>query len=279
MTQPTFGGRNLPPNDWEGDDFTPGSFGAYVTCQDTAAGRMLYYATNGAVDLDGREIRAHISPFDPSGVSLRQVSAAIQSMTSPVRSLGWGQWSFRSIRSWLEQGKGLVVDGQYWQIPRGYREQANADFLHAVFIQRYSPSSGYRVWDPLNRDLAGYGKWIPASAIEPFITSLNGLVGWIALEELDDPADHPPLTSGEPMTNLFPLMAKRVVDLPKGFVLLKDPIANADKFTTLLVPVTLGLIDATRTHYKVADGDVGVWIPRSLVSSDMVRVQDKNVGQ
>lgn len=280
MTQPTLLGRRLPPNDWEGDDFTPGAFGAYVTCQDTAAGRALYYATNGKVDFDGREIRARIQPFDSSGVSLRQVSLAIQSMTSPVRSLGWGLWSFATIRSWLAQAKGLVVDGQYWTVPAAYREQAGADFLHAMFISHYSPTlfsgrGGYRVWDPLNKDLAGYGKNYPRSAIEPFITSLDGLVGWLAPEELAiEPLPERPSTGVEPMTNLFPLTVHRVADLPKGTELEKTP--GGERFTTLTADVELGLIDATVTHYKVADGDVGVWVARSKVRG--ILTKDKTVG-
>jgi len=77
------------------------------------------------------------------------------------------------------------------------------------------------------------------------------------------------------MTNLFPLTAHRVADLRKGTVLEKTP--GGTTFTTLANDITLGLVDATSTHYKVADGDAGVWVPRDKVIA--IRTADMNVGQ
>lgn len=265
MTQPVYNGRLLPPNDWEGDDFTPGAYGAYVTCQDTSAGRMLYWATNGDVDLDGQAIRAAIRPRDSDGVSVAQVSVAIQSITYPVRVLKWATLSLPDVRSWLRAGLGLVVDGYYGAIPRSYREQQRADFNHAVFIA-YLEDSLYRVWDPLNK-LTGYGRFMPASAIEPFIRSLSGLCAWINLEPLA------PAAGGNPMVNLVPTTCHRVVDLPKGTILYKTP--GGDQYTTLDAAITLGFLAATSTHYLIADGDMGVYIRREGVA---VRTEDKNVG-
>lgn len=186
MAWPLANGRKLPRNDWEGDDFTPGAGGSFVTCQDTAAGRMLAYATNGRIDLDGRLIRSKIYPADPNGVSLSQVANAIRLLTSPDRILHYGNKTLSEMRTWLAPPnyRGLVVDGNYWLIPRAYRYQANANFAHALFISHKSPTSGYRVWDPLNPDTTAWGRWIPPAAIEPFMTSLNGLCGWITLEPL-----------------------------------------------------------------------------------------------
>lgn len=267
MTQPTYNGRLLPPQDWEGDDATPGAHGAYVTCQDTAAGRMLYYATNGDVDLDGQAIRAAIRPKDSDGVSLAQVSVAIQSLTSPVRILKWSTQTLNDMRSWLDAGLGLVVDGYYGAIPRAYREQDRADFNHAVFIA-YREGPNYRVWDPLNKDLASYGRMIPAYAIEPFMRSLSGLSGWITLEPLAPPA------GGNPMVNLVPTTCRRVVDCPKGTVFYKTP--GGDTYTTIDAAGSFGFLGATATHYLIADGDAGVYVLRSAVTG--VRTQDKNVG-
>jgi len=266
MSQPEYNGRLLPPNDWEGDDFTPGAYGAYVTCQDTSAGRMLYWATNGDVDLDGQAIRAAIRPRDSDGVSLAQVSVAIQSITYPVRRLQWATLTLADVRSWLRAGLGLVVDGYYGAIPRAFREQARGDFNHAVFIA-YIEGSLYRVWDPLNKNLDGYGRFMPSSAIEPFIRSLSGLCGWINLEDLAPPA------GGNPLMNLVPTTCHRVVDLKKGTVLYKTP--GGEKYTTLDAPITLGFLAATSSHYFVADGDAGVYILREGVA---VRTEDKNVG-
>ena len=267
MTQPTWNGRPLPPNDWEGDDFTPGAGGAYVTCQDTSAGRDLYYATNGVVDLDGREIRANIRPYDSNGVSLAQVSLAIARMTGPVRQLVWSTRTLPDIRAWLGHGLGLVIDGYYGAIPLAHREQRRADFNHAIFIP-YRDGEQYLVYDPLNKDLGGYGKLHPAWAIEPFMRSLSGLTGWIDLEPgLPD-------AEGNPMTNLVPMTAHRVVDLVKGTVLYKTP--DGDVFTTLSQAITLGVLGATSTHWHIADGDYGVYVPRDKVKA--IRTQDINVG-
>jgi len=267
MEQPTLGGRLLPPNDWEGDDATPGAHGAYVTCQDTAAGRALYYSTNGTVDLDGQAIRAAIRPRDSDGVSFGQVAVAVASITNPPRRLKWSTQSLVDIRSWLQAGLGLICDGYYGAIPSAWREQRRADFNHAVWIAQYAPPN-YRVWDPLNKDLSGYGKWIPATAMEPFIRSLSGLTAWFTLEPLAPPSE------GNPMINLVPTTCRRVVDLAAGTVLEKTP--GGDPFTTLDKAITLGLIGATSTHYQIADGDYGVYVLRSKVKA--VRTEDKNVG-
>src|SRR4029077_6393416 len=78
MRQPTYRGRKLPPNDWEGDDFTPGAGGKYVTCMDTATGRMIYYATNGRVDHDGRFYRRFVVPPDSNGINFQQADDMVK---------------------------------------------------------------------------------------------------------------------------------------------------------------------------------------------------------
>ena len=94
------------------------------------------------------------------------------------------------------------------------------------------------------------------------VEQLHALIGWT------------PIGSEDPLTNLVPLMAHRVVDLPAGTVLEKTP--GGDPYTTLPVAITLGLLGATATHYHVADGDYGVYVPRALAT---VRTQDMNVGK
>jgi len=185
VAQPKVDNRALPPNDWEGDDYTPGAGGAFVTCQDTAAGRMLYFATNGRKNLDGKVIRAAIKPPDSDGVSLRQVADAVYRLTS--RTLIIPPWSVGQAESHLRLRKGLVVDGYYGAIPRAYRYQLNADFNHAVFFSHYSKTSGFRMWDPLNPDIHGFGRWVPTAVFRAFAYSLNDWgerFGYISLEPL-----------------------------------------------------------------------------------------------
>lgn len=268
MTQPMLNGRLLPPQDFEGDDFTPGAGGAWVTCQDSAAGRMLYYATNGTVDLDGKAIRAAIQPPDSNGVSFGQVAVAIANLTNPTRFLQWSTLALPDVRSRLQAGLGLAIDGYYGAIPAAWRHQQNANFNHAMWISNFVPPN-YRVWDPLNKNLSSYGEWIPATAIEPFIRSLSGLCGWFTLESIDPPAE------GNPLMNLVPMTLHRVIDIPKGVVLEETP--GGAQYTKLSKPATLGYISATNTHYYIADGDAGVYVPRSTPGL-VIRTQDLNAG-
>lgn len=83
----------------------------------------------------------------------------------------------------------------------------------------------------------------------------------------------PPASPEEPMLNLVPLTAHRVLDLPAGTVLTKTP--DGDRYTQLSKAATLGLLGATGTHYCVADGDAGVYVPRTGLTP---RTQDISAG-
>jgi hypothetical protein len=165
MKQPTILGRKLPRNDWEGDDSTPGAGGHYVTCQDTATGRMVAYATNGRVDKDGKVYRDAV-PYDPDGVTLQQMKHAVLEVAH-LPLVTPTTWRWKQVLSHLRAKKGLIVDGWYSEIPRPY--QLGSDFGHAMWISHYSPTSGMRVWDPLNPDIYAYGRWMPATYIEAFL--------------------------------------------------------------------------------------------------------------
>lgn len=194
--QPTVNGRFLPHNDFEGDDFTPGAGGAFVTCQDTGGGRMLAFATNGKVDLDGKTIRAAIEPHDAGGVSLPQVAAAINKLSHRTLIIPTG-WSVAHAEAWLRAGNGVMVDGYYGAIERAYRSQANADFNHQIWWSHISPTSGARMWDPLNPDVHAFGRWVPIPVFRAFAGSLAWAekFGYIALEPLP-PKLSPPTVPG-----------------------------------------------------------------------------------
>lgn len=171
MTQPSAYGRLIPPVDWEGDDFTPGAGGKYVTCADTATGRMAYWATNSKVNVDGRQIRARISPRDPNGVTLAQAAQGLHSLTG--LTLVIVNMTLAQKLTWLRAGKGLVVNGYYDSVPRAYRFQAFADFNHTMFIDFIShDGTMVRKHDPLNPNIHAYGEVIPLADIKPFINSL-----------------------------------------------------------------------------------------------------------
>lgn len=181
MSAPTVRGRKLPPNDWEGDDPAPVR---NRTCMDTAAGRMLAYATNGAVTLDGKQIRAAVHPHDADGITMAQASQAIHSLTGReiVQHRGW---PLAGIKTHLRYARGLIVIGMYGSVPRAYRHQAGADFAHAMWCSHLSASSGsVRLWDPLNPDIHAYGRWVPAPIIWAFLETLDNQCGHIPLDPL-----------------------------------------------------------------------------------------------
>ena len=164
MTLVLLDGRKLPNQDWEGDDFTPGAGGQYVTCTDTSAGRDVAYATNGRKDIDGKVYRAHVKPPDPNGVSLPQARDAVKEVTGLTMKLAGhdaGLWTPDDALAHLRAKKGLVMQLWYAEIPRQYRYQLFAGFGHAMFATHYSPTSGVRVWDPLDPNLAHHGQWVP----------------------------------------------------------------------------------------------------------------------
>jgi hypothetical protein len=170
MTTVLLNGRRLPHQDFEGDDYIPGSGGAWVSCTDSATGRDLAYASNGRVNLDGKVIRSAVHPHDPNGISLPQAKRAIETLTHTTLVIP-GDWRWEEVLAHLKARKGLVVQLWYSKIPRAYRFQAEADFGHAEFISHYS-ASGMRTWDPLDPNTTHHGQWVPASAIRASMEEL-----------------------------------------------------------------------------------------------------------
>lgn len=183
MAIPTVNGRQLPLNDWEGDDLIVGSGGRYVTCMDTACGRMVAFATNGRITKDGKVYRAAVHPHDPNGITFEQAEQAVRDVAhlSLIHNTGWTQ---AKAQTWLKAGKGLVIAGMYDTIPRAYRHQLRADFAHAMFVSHISSSGNCRLYDPLNPDIHAYGRVVPASILWPFLASFNGLAGYVPLQHL-----------------------------------------------------------------------------------------------
>jgi hypothetical protein len=165
MTTVLLAGRKLPAQDWEGDDFTPGAGGKFVTCTDTAAGRAIAYATNGRRVIDGRAIRAAIHPHDPDGATLEQVAQGVHSLTGLELVIPYG-WSWPKVMAHLTSRLGLIVLVWYAAIPSSYRFQAFGGFGHAVWLSHLSSTSGMRDWDGLDRNETHHGSWVPASAIK-----------------------------------------------------------------------------------------------------------------
>ena len=151
---------------------------------DTAAGRMLAFATNGYVTLDGKTIRAAVHPHDSDGITMDQASAAIFALTAReiVQHRGW---PLANVKTHLRYARGLIVIGWLDSLPSEYWHQASAHFPHAMWVSHRSASTtNWRVWNPLNRDLAGYGEWIPEADMLAFMDTLGNQCGYIPLEPL-----------------------------------------------------------------------------------------------
>lgn len=183
MIQPRAFGRLIPRNDWEGDDHTPGAPSAapYVTCGDTSASRAVAWATNGRVVKDGSVYRAVTKA--PAGVTLATLALEIKAVAglTLIQPTGWawGECSFH-----LMTGIGLIIQGQYSSIPAQYRYQDAADFTHDMFACYRSLKSGVRLYDPLNPDTSGYGRWVPASVVRAFIESGGFTLGYLVNQPL-----------------------------------------------------------------------------------------------
>lgn len=189
MTTVYLGGRKLPHNDFEGDDWTPGATG-WVTCTDTALGRMIAFATNGRIDKDGKIYRAAVHPHDVDGITLAQ--AAVASMAVAGLQLTRPMWHWDDVLKWLTARNGLIVQGWYGDIPRDYRYQKDpSNFGHAMWISHFSSTSGMRVWDPLDANTTHHGQWIPAKYIRAYMEHLqqqqgSGVLfcGYVPLQKL-----------------------------------------------------------------------------------------------
>ncbi len=170
MTTVLLAGRKLPHGDFEGDDFTPGAGGKWVTCTDSSTGRALCYSSNGRIDLDGRQIRAAVHPHDPDGITLKQVKQAVERLTTTTLLIP--AWDWYELLAHLRARKGAVCQLWYSKIPREDRFQARADFAHAVFISHYSPTAGMRVWDALDANTKHHGSWVSAHDIRAAMEEL-----------------------------------------------------------------------------------------------------------
>jgi hypothetical protein len=181
----TFRGRTLPMNDWEGDDRTPGAGGHWVTCMDTAAGRAACWATNGRVCVDGKEVRAHVQPPDPDGISFAQADRALHDINEHLNVLHPEGWDQAKCTAWLKAGKGLIVTGFYTDIPRAYRHQASADFAHAMWVSHFDRTgTRMRLYDPLNPDIHERGRNVPTSILWPFLQGRGWQIGYVPLHDL-----------------------------------------------------------------------------------------------
>ena len=179
MIAPTVMGRKLPLGDWEGDDAD-----SWVGCTATSAGRAVAFSTNGRIVHDGSVYYA-AAPHDVGGgQSLEQAQLAVKKVANLDLVIPIG-WQRKDVTTHLRYARGLIVQGNYAVIPRAYRYQLGADFLHAMWFSHLSAATGnFRRWDPLNPNIHEYGAWLPADVFWAFVESLNFSVAYVPLEPL-----------------------------------------------------------------------------------------------
>jgi hypothetical protein len=150
---------------------------------DHAAGRAVAWATNGRIDLDGAVYRAALRPRDCDGITLqqaRQEVLAVAHLPLIIPLMGETQ-----VRAHLDKGLGLIVTGWYDTLPAEYRYQSKAHFTHAMWVSHRSRAThNWRVWDALDRDQDGYGRWIPERFMLAFVASLKYRCGYVPLQSL-----------------------------------------------------------------------------------------------
>jgi hypothetical protein len=180
VKQPTAFGRLLPRNDWEGTGLA-----AYKTCMDHACGRAVAYATNGRIDRDGAVYRDSIHPHAKAGINLQVARREVLAVAHLPLVIPSPRMSIFQIRAHLRKGLGLIVTGWYDVLPEGFRYQSRAHFTHAMWASHISVANGkWRVWDALDRDEGGYGRWIPDADMARFVASLGYQTGYVPLQAL-----------------------------------------------------------------------------------------------
>ena len=126
-------------------------------------------ASYGAVRVTGAQIRALSGAYAFTGLTLPQaISAASRLHVSIVNESGSGTWA--NVLDALRRGRGVVLQGDYDQIPDLYSGQPSFDGNHAVYID-YLHSSGLfvLVMDPLQRNGA---RWVPVTIMRKFAEKL-----------------------------------------------------------------------------------------------------------
>lgn len=195
-------GRNLPPQDWEGDDNTGGH---YYYCTESSAGtasnysRGIYLATQVGY-VDGMKLRqegvAHDGQLPIGGVSLNMAQTELEQTNGQILVVpnGW-TWT-GDILPWLTAWKGLCITGWYANIPAEYRKQVSCSFGHAMFAVGIT-NGKVLVYDPLDKDLTSHGIWIPVDIIRHFLDDgemhpggqFTNYVAYVDLQEVSGMAE------------------------------------------------------------------------------------------
>jgi len=144
------------------------------SCTAYAMAMAVDKSTYGGSRVTGRQIRALSTAPAYVGLTLPQAIAAASRLYVPVTDeSGSGTWV--DVLSALRHGRGVVLQGDYDQIPDSYSGQPSFDGNHALYIDYLHSSGSYLyVMDPLQRNGA---RWVPVAIMQKFAEKLARTTG------------------------------------------------------------------------------------------------------
>ncbi len=129
-----------------------GPTGGY-DCTAYAAAVAIDRATMGGIQVTGRQVRlASDEPYpDPHspGLNLVQVGVVAAKWHVDLINRGGAPWS--AVMAMLKAGRGVVLQGDYDQIPAGFSGQLSFKGDHAVYINHVTGDGDLYWLDPLRK--------------------------------------------------------------------------------------------------------------------------------
>jgi hypothetical protein len=143
------------------------------SCTAYAFSMALDKSSYGAVQITGRQVRALSGAAPYVGLTLRDGIVASSRLYISVVDKSGEPWA--NVLTALKAGRGVVLQGDYDQIPDVYSGQSTFDGNHAVYID-YLHSTGLYLYvmDPLR---AGGARWVPVSIMRRFAEKLGRAQG------------------------------------------------------------------------------------------------------
>lgn len=143
------------------------------SCSAYSAAMAIDKANYGGSQVTGRQVRALSGAPPYAGLTLPDVIGAAGRLYVSIVNRSGQPWA--SVLTDLRSGRGVILQGDYDQIPDRYSGQVTFDGNHAVYID-YLHSTGccMYVMDPLRK--AG-PQWIPVSIMRKYAEKLARSVG------------------------------------------------------------------------------------------------------
>ena len=123
-------------------------------------------ATYGGSRITGRQVRALTGVGPYVGLTLPQIMRATATVGVPLVRPS-AEWA--AVMAALRDGRGVILQGDYDQIPDKFSGQPTFDGYHAIFLDRLSSTGRIWMMDPLSK--VG-GRWIDELILRKFAEKL-----------------------------------------------------------------------------------------------------------